>query len=53
MERKYSRGECNYEATYKSHLTKHIQSVHMLIKYKCTECGNTTFIKHKQTVHVN
>ena len=38
MERKYSCGECDYEATYKSHLTKHIQSVHVSKNNTCEGC---------------
>jgi len=37
--RNYPCGQCNYQATYTSHLKKHIKSIHEGERYPCNQCS--------------
>ena len=49
---KFRCNECDYQATQKSHLTSHQQSLHRDRKYDCPDCDyqatdNSNLIKHR------
>ena len=58
MGKKHPCGECDYQATTKSHLTAHQRSVHMGQKHPCEECGyqaktKGNLTRHKESVHTD
>ena len=53
---KYACNQCDYLAGHKSHLTKHIESIHEGIKHACNQCEYQTgyksdLKKHHKSIH--
>ena len=57
MGQKFQCPECQYQASYKSHLVAHHKSVHLGGKFKCPDCDYQVtqkdyLVRHKQLVHM-
>ena len=49
---KYPCNQCQYEATQKSSLIRHIQSIHEGLRYNCNQCNYTAKLKDILRIHI-
>ena len=49
---KYACNQCEYQATTKSNLTIHTQSIHQGVKYPCNQCDQQFTAQSNLTIHI-